>query len=213
MGIDTAEGGDTTCWAIVDEKGLIELVSLKTPDTSFIQGKTIELGERWGVDPKNWVFDLGGGGKEHADYLRAKGYKVRTVAFGESASDPDAARPVKTRSQKEAATEERVAYPSRRIEMYYLLRSMLNPNNPDRTRSGFAIPAEYSELRRQLAVFPIMYDDRGRPTLPPKRKRDRSDTRTTLEDMIGRSPDEADALVLGVYGMTKKPTRIVAGAL
>jgi len=36
IGIDPAEGKDSTCFAAVDEYGLIELISKKTPDTSFI---------------------------------------------------------------------------------------------------------------------------------------------------------------------------------
>lgn len=211
MGIDTAEGGDDTTWYIIDELGIIEWVNLKTPNTAFIQGKTIELGKRHNIPPSNWIFDAGGGGKEHADYLRAKGYHVRTVFFGESAKDVDQFKPstTKTRSDKEFVAEEKTAYRNRRIEMYHLLRGLLNPENA----RGFGLPPENTELRRQLAVFPIQYDEEGRFTLPPKSKRDSKDTRVTLTDMIGRSPDDADALVLAVFGMLKKPTRTIAGAL
>jgi hypothetical protein len=209
LGIDTAEGGDSTVWTVIDEFGIIEQVEMKTPNTAFIQGKTIEIAKRHGVHPTNWVFDAGGGGKEHADYLRAKGYDVRAVFFGESAKDVDQFKPVKPRSHKEEVAEEKTAYRNRRIEMYHLLRGLLNPENV----KGFGIPAEMTELRRQLAVFPIQYAEDGQLTLPPKSKRDSKDQRVTLTDMIGRSPDNADSLVLAVYGLLKKPTRTIAGAL
>src|SRR5262245_41896918 len=43
IGVDPAEGGDHSSWAVVDEYGLIELVSIQTPDTSIVPGRTLAL--------------------------------------------------------------------------------------------------------------------------------------------------------------------------
>ncbi|MGA9669956.1 MAG: hypothetical protein WBQ94_12150, partial [Terracidiphilus sp.] len=40
MGVDGAEGGDSTCWCIGDDLGVLALVSVKTPDTNEIIGMT-----------------------------------------------------------------------------------------------------------------------------------------------------------------------------
>ena len=52
----------------------------------------------------------------------------------------------------------------------------------------------------------------GKIVLPPKYKKDRNSTQVTLTELIGHSPDEADALALAVYGLTKKQRRNTAGA-
>src|SRR5262249_8430067 len=41
MGIDTGEGEAETVWCIIDELGIIELVAMKTPDTSEIPKQTL----------------------------------------------------------------------------------------------------------------------------------------------------------------------------
>src|SRR5580692_2201228 len=84
IGIDPGEGGANTAWAAVDEFGVIEVQSYRTPDTSCIPGDTIAFGKKHGVPPHDWVFDRGGGGFQHANVLRNTGYPVRTVAFGEA---------------------------------------------------------------------------------------------------------------------------------
>lgn len=210
IGIDPAEGGDRTAMAAVDEWGLIELVSRKTPDTSVITGEALAFMRRHDVPPDRVVFDRGGGGKEHADRLRAQGYPVRTVAFGETASlDPKYGK----RQMKERweVKEDRTAYKNRRAEMYGALREMLDPAH----ERGFGLPAEYAELRRQLSPIPLTYDPEGKLEILPKQRRpDATEkTRPTLTDLLGCSPDEADALVLAIYAMQHKGLRTMAGAL
>ena len=83
---------------------------------------------------------------------------------------------------------------------------------------GFALPPgpEAEELRRQLAVIPKEYDDRSRLFVRSKQRKpgqERGDKLPTLIEMIGHSPDEADAAVLAYHAMTHKPTRIMAGAM
>src|SRR5205823_573616 len=79
-------GGDKTAMAAVDELGLIEMVSQRTPDTSVVTGSAVAFVRRHNVPPEKWFFDRGGGGKEHADRLRSQGWPVPTVAFGEAVS-------------------------------------------------------------------------------------------------------------------------------
>lgn len=207
IGCDPAEGGDKSAWAVIDERGLIDLVSVQTPDTTQVVGRTLELMKRYDVESRNVLFDRGGGGKEHADQLRKQGYNVRTVAFGESALAPDHERfkrGSKTRQKRIDHAEEAYAYRNRRAEMYGLLRQLLDPAI---TPEGFGIPYKYGELRRQLAPIPRQWDSEGRLVLPPKNKRTKDSKELTLVELIGHSPDEADALVLAVYGMVRKGSK------
>ena len=76
----------------------------------------------------------------------------------------------------------------------------------DTTGAGYALPEHFTELRRQLAPIPLRYDSEGRLILPPKHKTDGSDSKIeTMVDLIGCSPDEADALVLATFGIMNKP--------
>ena len=207
IGVDTAEGGDDTTWAVVGDTGLIEMIARKTPDTSIITGDTIALMTKYQVKPSNVMFDRGGGGKEHADRLRTQGYKVQTVAFGESvALEPK--RGITYISERKELIEERYVYKNRRAQMYGILSQLLDPSN----HSGFGLLQD-QELRRQLSVMPRRYDGEGRLYLPPKSKRSRNSTEETIIEMLGCSPDRADALVLAVYGMLKKPRSVSVGAI
>lgn len=247
IGCDPGEGGDDTCWAVGDERGLIELITISTPDTSVITGRTIDLIHRYNIPPERVLFDRGGGGKEHVDRLRSQGYDVRTVAFGESLT-PDPRHGTRRLDERKDIREEQYAYKNRRAEMYGTLRRLLDPTTiqylnqshptiTDRDGSpvhqgigelfpnlrglqgfatkdwhGFGLPAEYTELRRQLAPIPLRYDGEGRMYLLPKHKRDPNSTEKTLTDLIGCSPDEADAVVLMVHAMCGKSRRVMAGA-
>ncbi len=207
IGIDTAEGGDTTCWAVCDKRGLIELVAEKTPDTSVICNRTIALMKEYDVQPKNVRFDRGGGGQQHSDNLRARGYAVDTVAFGESANPLAMRHPrLKRWDDKQQELKERYTYRNRRAQMYYLLRLRLDPAE---TPIGFGIPARYTELRRQMGPMPLKYDEEGRIYLPPKSKKDPNSKVETIQEMLGCSPDELDALVLAVYVMDPASAPIV----
>lgn len=207
MGVDTAEGGDSTVWCVVDAYGVLEILSFKTPDTSVIVGQTIGLGKKWRIPSKMWLFDRGGGGKEHVDTLRKMGYKVRTIGFGEEIKMKDRRKKGK-KKQVEEYEEEKYRYKNRRAQMYGQVRELLDPAN----ESIFAIPTEYAELRRQLAPIPLLYDREGRIYLPPKYKSNPRSNETTLVEMIGCSPDEADALVLAVHAMLHPETKRLAGA-
>ena len=197
MGVDTAEGSDSTVWTIVDKWGILKQISKKTPNTVECVSITMALARRHKVYPSNIWFDRGGGGKQHADQLRAKGWKVSTVGFGESASNKKMRM---TYPQREKVFEEVYTYKNRRAQMYGILRfEWMDPS----LRKPFVIPRDCVELRRQLPLFPLQYDEEGRIFLPPKKRRSHSN-QPSLIDIIGHSPDESDSLVLAVYGFTKK---------
>ncbi len=208
IGVDSAMGGDNTAWAVVDRFGLLKLVSKQTPDTSVITGDTLALMREYGVRPENVLFDQGGAGQAHVDRLRQQGYNgVRVINFGTPAV-PEKKRGITILEKRKLEDEVKSAYKSRRVEMYYCLRNLLDPSDG----KVFGLPRQYSELRRQLMPIPIQQDGEGTLVMPPKNKRDREDTRVTMTDLIGCSPDEADAVVLAVFRMSHKPYRSVAGA-
>lgn len=219
MGVDAAEGGDNSVWCIVDELGLIYMEAHKTNDTNDIPGLSIAIGKRFGVAPERWVFDRGGGGKQHADRLRAMGYECASIGFGEGVVDPQAwKRTADYIPKKEVreATEERYIYKNRRAEMYGTLRLALDPTV---LQNGFGLPKELIRVKRldggpslrdQLEILPLLYDPEGRLYLPPKQKKNADDKTVTIKDMLGDySPDEADALVLACYGMTFKSPPVI----
>lgn len=223
MGCDAAEGGDNTSWTVIDRLGIIYKENAKTIDTSVIVPRTIALIREYGLKPEDVLFDRGGGGKQHVDLLRSRGYNVRAVAFGEAATTSEGRdlaaikSGVKIREEKEA----RYVYKNRRAEMYGILRYNLLActEDPDTgaltpvNDKGFGIPAEYTELRRQLAPIPLLYDEEGRIFLPPKQRKPGSDSKQlTMYDLIGCSPDDGDSLVLATFGLFNRVEKRVVGA-
>lgn len=217
IGVDPAEGGDQTCIAVVDELGLIELLSLKTPNTTDVTARVLAVMKRHQVDPHRVMFDSGGGGKEHADRLRLQGFPVRLVGFG-SAPSVEIKRMKTLYPEKREVREDRYVYKNRRAEMYHELSLLMDPARPEGTFAIPARPAPYDELDRQLAIMPKVFDEEGRIVMPPKNRRDdrwsaAEDNRPTLSEQLGRSPDEADALVVAVHSMLHRPMRAVAGVV
>ncbi len=216
IGVDPAEGGDKTALSAVDRFGVIKLASVKTPDTSKIPHLILEFAESVGMNTASWedcnsiLIDIGGGGKQHADRLREWGHEVRTIAFGGAASSVDKYAQMRSVNSRIDEEETKQAYKNRRAEMYGILMHWLNPDGKMEDE-GFALPEEYTELRRQLAPIPKLWDKEGRMYLPPKYKDDKNSKQRTLIEIIGRSPDEADATVLATFGMTERPTQSIAG--
>ena len=210
MGVDPAEGGDSSVWTIVDEWGIIKQISMKTPNTAVVTAVTIKLIHEFHVSPERVMFDRGGGGKEHADRLESQGFRVQYIGFGETVTLAPK-RGLRQIDEKIELLEERYAYKNRRAEMYVGLSMLLDPD----ISPGFGIPAEYTELRRQLAPLPKWYDPEGRLFLPPKKRAsgERESDKVTIDKLIGCSPDEADSLVLAVYSMQNKPRRNKATAV
>lgn len=217
IGVDPAEGGDKTSMAAVDELGVVELLSQATPDTSKIPGMVLNFAARHKVSADRIIFDRGGGGKQITDYLRSIGHRVRSVAFGEGVTREPKKTPIRFNERRDLQ-EERSAYKNRRAEMYGTLRLLLDPvgsgvNGIGGAR-GWGIPAQYRELLRQLAPIPLLYDGEGKLELPPKNRRGtvKHQERATLYDLIGCSPDEADACVLAIFGMLNEGSKSFAGA-
>jgi hypothetical protein len=213
VGIDTGEGVADTSFAAVDRLGLIELVSVKTPDTSQIPGLALAFIRRHGVRADCVCVDRGGGGLQLADHLNNLHfsiYSIRTVPFGGAvAGDPVGGR--LSVGRRTDQREERYAYKKMRDRMYGRLRELLDPSGP---QGGWAVPARYAELRRQLAPIPLLYDGEGRLELPPKNRRESTPGgRKSLVELIGRSPDDADAVVLACEAMCNKPLRVKAGGM
>jgi hypothetical protein len=208
LGVDPGEGVANTSWTVVDDLGLIEQVSMVTPDTAVIVGHTKALAETWHVPPEDIVFDRGGGGKQIADLLRSQGWNVRTVSFGESPT-PELHRGMTPFGERKERIELSRTYKTRRAEMYGITRDALDPSL---SPMGFAIPPQYVELRRQLSLIPLLRDGEGCLYLPPKTRKPGSSVKS-LQDIIGRSPDEADSLVLAVYGLRRKVYRPKVGVM
>lgn len=213
VGVDPAEGGDKTAMCAVDEFGILELTSRKTPDTAVVVGEVFAFARKWNCPPDRVCFDRGGGGKEHADRMREQGWPVMAVGFG-TTPQLDLKRGLYQLKDRKDVVEERYAYKTLHTQMYHELSQMMELDSATGKNllDGFAIPQGevYDELCRQLKVYQKLTDEVGRYYLPPKHKKDSKDQRQTLTDMLGRSPDEADACVLAVHAMRHKSSRVVA---
>lgn len=221
MGIDGGEGRSKTVWTICDHLGVIEQYSEATHDTSIIVPKTIAFGQMYNIPTDKWLFDRGGGGQQYVDLLRKKGYKCTTVAFGEKATDINRfRRGMKTSDVKSEENENRTNYKNRRAEMYGLLRfNCLDPVNQIRGENGeyvsggFGIPRKFDEIGKQLKPLPLLFDAEGVMYLPPKDKRDPNSKQQSIKDLLGKSPDETDSLVLAIFGLFNKTRRAKVGAM
>ena len=70
---------------------------------------------------------------------------------------------------------------------------------PDSTGRRFAIPPDAHELRTELAILPLCYDSESRLKLPPKNPT--AGSNTSIRQLLKRSPDRLDSLVLAVWGL------------
>jgi len=214
LGIDTAEGGDDTVWTIVDKLGLLEQISMKTRNTAKIKGQTIALIKKHGIEHSDVLFDRGGGGREHADYLREQGYDVASVGFGEAPTAADQWDAGWTQpDERKELSEEKYAYKNKRAQLYGTLRQAIDPDRKLMGDHVFAIPSRYTELIRQLEPVPLQYDGEGRMVLPPKDKPTETYKGATIKQMLGRSPDQSDSLVLAVFAQVFVPEVSTVGGL
>ncbi|MEM3120641.1 MAG: hypothetical protein QXZ57_06975 [Nitrososphaerota archaeon] len=202
IGCDSGQGQANTSWSMIDELGLIEIESRKTLDTSKVVGHTIRLIEDLGVDPGKVGFDSGGGGQQHVDQLRDRGYQVRSIQFGE-APQLELRRGLHQLTARKEIKEERYVYKNKRVQMYHELSQAINPD-PEINPNPFAIPDTSPierELHRQLMAHPKLEDSQGRYILPPKQKDQsrKDDSAFTMLDRLGCSPDEADSLVVAYH--------------
>lgn len=211
IGIDPAEGGDKTAMCAVDEYGILELVSRRTPNTAAITDEAIAFGRKWDVPPEYWTFDRGGGGKQHADRLNAMGYPVRSIGFGQ-APTLQASRVGHDFEDRKDARETAYVYVNMRAELYGELSLAMDPslvNDSPRFSVPRGVTGDHSdrrsELRHQLAPVPRLYDKEGRIRMLPKSNPTNPNDPRTLVKLIGHSPDEADAVVLANWSMRNEP--------
>lgn len=212
MGVDPAEGGDSSVWSLVDESGIIEIISQKTPDTSQIVDITASLILQHNLNPRDVYFDAGGGGKQIADQLRRKGFKVNTIAFGSTAT-PEKRTGRASLNQRIRETETTQVFKNKRAEMYGIL-SLRISDLWDGELFGIPGPDRgpgFKKLREQLSPIPRLYDGEGKMYLPSKTKKDPKSNEVTLTDLIGYSPDEADATALACYGLLHQKWRPKVG--
>jgi len=212
IGVDCGAGRDLSVWTMVNAKQLIHQFAIQTPDTMAIVRRTIKFMAHYKIPPEKVAMDAGGGGKQIADRLREMGYHIRTVFFGESPT-PDKGTRQKRTKEKEAQAERRQAYKNRRAEMYGMLRELMDPSINDEV---FGIPVELHELRKELAIMPLMYDPEGKLFLPPKDRPATSAANSeiiTIKKLLGHSPDRADSIVLATFAQFGKPARRKVGAL
>lgn len=212
IGCDPAEGGDNTAMAAVDELGLIELVARKTPNTDDVARELVAFMRKHKVDPDRVCMDRGGGGKQHADRLRANGLRVRTVGFGEAVTE-DPRHGVRTVSDRLDDKEGRAAFKNRRAQLYGELAELFDPGITD-DGPRFALPPTEPLLRQEMVAVPKTYTKDGVLFVVPKHPDPGrpKETQTSLVQLIGWSPDRLDALALAVHALLHDAPRPTVSA-
>lgn len=208
---DPGEGVANTAFAAVDELGVVEVVGRVIQDSMDIVDSFIAFIKRHKVPDDRILIDRGGGGYQLASVMRRKGHNIRTIAFGEAIALPPKAGSYLPKHRRLLA-EQKYAYTNRRAQMYGDLNLLLDPSmNPE----GYGIPEEYQELRKQMAPIPKYYDSEGRLIIPPKHRKpgQKEATMKTLEELIGHSPDELDAVCLAIHGMLYDDSRPKVGPM
>lgn len=231
IGIDPGEGVSKTSLCAVDEYGILEIVSVLTPDTSVIDNMIIDFGRKHNVPSHMWGTDRGGGGKQIADRLRRAGYNIRTIAFGQSIQeDPKRGSGQTPYGKKIENVELKYAFTTFRAMLYGTFAELLDPSGKPTVEElkqyeilrvtpqmGFSIPPTYHTLFQEMRAIPKIRDDNGRLWIPPKGNKDLPDwvpqkSRKTLIQLVGHSPDELDSVVVAVYVMNNSNVKRKAGA-
>jgi hypothetical protein len=228
IGVDTALGGDNTSMLAANETGVLEAVSWKSKNTAKIHMRVLEFAKKWRCNPENIVFDFGGGGQNSADLLRQMGFAVRSVSFGQGIVQELLRTGVKRPfGEKLDYREERFSYFNLLAQMYGEASLLLDPSGIGATvlpgLKAFALPTQFCDreltpgqtsLCFQLSKMPRDCDEEGKLKLPPKNKPQgapENKNKKYLVDIIGHSPDEADAFVLAVHGMLHQKRVMHAG--
>ena len=154
-------------------------------------GKLLQIGGHVELHETPW--------QSVAHELRESGRDVRTVGFGEAVSTAG----VVMLDEVAGAQDDRYGYVNRRAQMYGELALLVTPGDP--RERPYALPSTEGacrELHRQLGRVPRLRDGEGRLYLPPKDRRPGDNSKTkTLTELIGRSPDEADAVALMAHAL------------
>jgi len=212
LGVDVAGGGrDSSCWVVLDRLGIYEMIVKSTPDLTQIPDITLAVMARHRIESKNVCIDATGLGEGPVASLRRKGRQVRGVSFSQSASRPKIYCNVRAEMYMEAGKRfdvdlwvfaKDVAADGTITEQpgNFVKCMSYNINGQDR--------GEYEMLREELQSMPLNIDGDGRIWLPPKNKDPRRPNVECLHDILGRSPDRADAFVLAVHAMRRKETKM-----
>lgn len=217
LGVDPASGGDSTSFAESSNTKLVNLESLKTPDTQTIVDIVVTKIERNNLEPKMVNIDSGGGGLQIAHQLRRRGYPVRVVNFGSAFKMARRAgvAPVKVRDESE---EKQKAFKNIRAFLFYLLSLRLDPGSgyelfdiPEKLLK-YGVPGN-ATLREQMEPIPLLFDDKGIIYMLSKSRKSNipgaaKDKQITLTELIGHSPDELEAVLLSLYAQYNKPKTI-----
>jgi len=215
-GIDPGEGGDNSAMVAGEERGVTAWKGYKTPNTNQLYLDTKEFVAVNRV-PWDMVFiDRGGGGKQLGDRLVAEGYPVRLVSFGAPPTPP--VRPPGSVGVDLRSTDQdnRLAYKSRRSQMYGIMMNVFDTDGSHASEyGGFGVPPSFAaRVFPQLSPIPKVRDSEGVLTLLPKNRTPLTPkNQKTLVELIGHSPDEADALALMLYGLFGADPVVTAGAI
>lgn len=205
LGVDCAMGGgDLSAWAVFGRYGVVHLEVLDTPNTRTIAGKTIRLMRQFGIRPEWVAFDRAVG-KQIADDLRERGFDVNDVGFGEAALERGKYANMRAEMYAELAKAMRRMVDDQGLPTAKTKRLLETP--PDQWHKSWrcvALP-EDADLRQELFVLPTGVDSKGRLRLPPKQptSRSRGNSEVSVQEMLGRSPDRADAVVVAKYAFDR----------
>lgn len=164
MGVDCARslGGDQSCVYVVRDGVVIGRDRWHSNDTEETVRRVTVLAVRHRPDVIR--VDVGGPGGGVADRLRALGYEVEDIHFGNR-------------------SREAQRFANWRSEAYHHLR--------ERIECGSLRLPDDDRLSEELAAIRVEWDRSGRLALAPKDE---------IRALLGRSPDDSDALALAVCG-------------
>jgi hypothetical protein len=202
LGVDCAMGGaDLSAWAVFGRFGVVHVEVADTPNTRKIMGNTIRLMRRFKIRSQYVAFDRAIG-KGIADEMREKGRDVNDVGFGEAAYEKGKYANMRAELHAELAKAMQRMVDDNSQPTMKTKRLLETPRNKWRKKWRLSWPSvalpENADLRQELFVLPSGVDSKGRLRLPPKEptSRSRGNSEVTVKEMLGRSPDRADAVVL-----------------
>lgn len=211
MGLDVAMGGrDKTVWVIIDRFGVFDVIVRDYSDTMQIAGETIVLMNKYDIPGRRVCVDAGGG-KSICDRLEEQARYVNPIWFGSSAEDSKSYFNARAEMYDMLSSAMDVdIWQCTKTGSGWEFPTIESEDEEDKEpeiaehASCFALPPEDDLLREELACLPLIYDSEGKLRMLPKDVKNKlSETRKvhekTIKELIGRSPDRADALALAVY--------------
>ena len=184
MGVDLARfGSDRSVIALRRGNDIEKFIVWQNADLMTSTGRVIAVATEYQVRPENIHIDVIGIGSGVVDRLREQSWNVDAVNSSSSpVGDYD----------RELGREAR--YANRRAELWWAARHLF-------TTGQLRLPAQYTELKGELAAPRYGYDSTGRLRVEGKDE---------IKKRVGRSPDLADAYVLSLSrrGTPRKPPSV-----